>query len=150
MSDIRSLAIEYNQRTWTLLEQDARNAAEDAEMVTSAHTSFALWAKAGTAVHRQRGLWLIARVYSVLGEATLAAKYANQCRAVTEAHRDQMKDFDLVYALEAEARVLAISGKSAEAAELKAQVVSQAQGVEGAEDRRILVADIEALPWAPT
>lgn len=94
----------FNGRTWELLDKADRTPAENEEMVLVAYASLYHWTFVGSEVHRQRGVWMLAHVYSALGDAEQALKYAEQCLDLTEAHREKMEDFDIAYAYEAVAR----------------------------------------------
>ena len=76
--DHKSLAIALNQRTWTLLEKEARSAAESDEMIHAAHGSLWHWLQAGGPVQQQRGEWLIGRVYVVLANCGSIASAREQ------------------------------------------------------------------------
>ena len=65
-------AIDFNGKTWELLEKKDRTPDEDLRMLDYAHASLAHWRTAGAEVRNQRGQWLLARVYAVLGEGARA------------------------------------------------------------------------------
>jgi hypothetical protein len=52
-------ARECNQRVWALIAQSERSDDEEVELLDAAHASLFHWRYAGTAVHLQRGEWLI-------------------------------------------------------------------------------------------
>lgn len=126
MSDHRKFAIEFNNRVWALLEAEQRTPIETEEMIHAAHASHLHWCAAGTAVNRQRGLWLLARVYTVAGVPDRAAHYARTCAEVTESAPGEMAVFDPIYAREALARVAAMNGVP-EAARMRAAVRAEAE-----------------------
>ncbi len=55
-----------NGKTWDLLGKEDRTREEDELMVLTASASLYHWLQIGTAVHAQRGEWLLAQVYTVL------------------------------------------------------------------------------------
>jgi hypothetical protein len=83
-------AKQTNGKVWSLLAKPNRSADESTEMIEAAYTSLYHWRFVGTAMNLQRGEWLIARVYTVLGQAESALRYAQHCFYLTNAHREQM------------------------------------------------------------
>ena len=65
----RHFAAGLNGEVWGLLGKEERSVEEDERMVHAAHASCYHWLEIGTGLHQQRGEWLIARVYSELGQA---------------------------------------------------------------------------------
>ncbi len=72
-------AIDFHGKTWEMLEKQTRTPDDDERMLDFAHASLAHWRTAGGQVRHQRGEWLLARVYAVLGEGNLALKHAHRC-----------------------------------------------------------------------
>src|SRR5574339_3723 len=87
-----------NRRVWQLLQQPSRSPAEDDEMLHAAHACTYHWQFVGTAVHQQRGEWLISRVHVVLGQGNEALRHAQRCFELTESNKELMQDFDIAYA----------------------------------------------------
>lgn len=135
-----------NGRVWQLLEAERRTAEEDALMVHAAHACLYHWLQVGTVVNHQRGIWLLSRVYGVLGERTLALEYAQRCLALTEAHPGEMADFDVAYAYEGMARTLALNGEAAEARAYRQKAEEAGKAIAGDEDRQIFEGDLGADP----
>lgn len=136
-----------NGRVWNLLEKTERTQAEDEEMLHAAHASLYHWLHAGTALHHQRGLWMIARVHVVLGNAAAALRYASHCLELTEQHQDLMEDFDVAFAYEGMARAYALGGEQ-QGARRYHQLAEQAgQAIADQEDRDIFFADLEGGDW---
>ena len=84
-------------------------------MLDYAHASLAHWRAAGAEVRNQRGQWLLARVYAVLGEGARALKHAQLCYELIEKHKSGIEDFDFAFAYEAIARAYAANGDNADA-----------------------------------
>lgn len=140
-------AKKINGRVWELLEKTERSPSEDEEMVHAAHASLYHWLYAGSAVHHQRGAWMIARVQTVLGNAPEALRNARRCLELTEQHGDEMKDFDLAFAYEGLARAYALAGNRKEA-ENYLQLARQAgDKIADEEDRKIFFDDFEGGDW---
>jgi hypothetical protein len=140
-------AKEINGVAWELLEQDGRDEEEDERLILAAHASYYHWLHAGTNLHRQRGEWMLAHVYTVLGREEPAGHHARRCMAYTERFRTEMEDFDLAYAEEAVARAAALAG-DAETARRHRQV-AEALGarIGDEEDRTIFLGDLQRGPW---
>jgi hypothetical protein len=136
-----------NGEVWRLLAKSPRMPEEDKRMIHAAHACLYHWLHAGRAVHEQRGLWLLARVYGVLGDETQALRYAERCLALTEAQGGEMADFDLAYAQEGMARALALAGRRAKAKDYLAQARAAGEAIADAEDREIFQGDLVSEPW---
>jgi hypothetical protein len=140
----RKLAASLFNRVWTLLEQESRTEAEDAEMMHAAHASTYHWMQIGQPVNRARGEWQCSRVYAVLGLPGPALFHAQKVLDICQ--REGIADFDLAFAYEALARASALDGDEAEArrwAELARAACAQ---VAEDDDREIVQADLETLP----
>jgi hypothetical protein len=143
----RFFAVHYHGETWKLLEKPDRTRQEDELMIYTAHTSCCHWLKAGTGVNHQRGEWLIARVYSVLGLADMAVRHANRCLELTQQHASLMEDFDWAFAYECVARANAVAGNREEAVK-HVQLAQQAgEAIKEEEDRKIFFADFNGGDW---
>lgn len=136
-----------NGKTWELLGKTERTRDEDELMVLAASASLYHWLQVGTVVNAQRGEWLLARVYTVLEKHHPAMEHALRCQELTQQHRSEMKDFDIFYADEAMARVFALYGKIEEAKQYKILASEQAQKIADAEDKKIVMGDLEGEPW---
>jgi tetratricopeptide (TPR) repeat protein len=143
--------IEFAKRTngqvWKLLEKTDRTPAEDEEMECAAFASLYHWLQAGTQVHHQRGEWLIAHVYTILGEAESALKHANRCLELTEAYKNQMEDFDIAYAYEGMARANALSGNIEAAEKFLGLAESAGEEISDAESKKIFMGDLNSGAW---
>ena len=95
--DHRTLAIAAFNSVWDLLEKEGRSPEEDRLMLTRAHASLWHWLEAGTEVHHQRGVWMIARVYAELGWAAPARAFAEDAARRLEAQKDSFADFDFAF-----------------------------------------------------
>jgi hypothetical protein len=95
----RHFAIRFNSMTWNLLDKAGRTPEEDEWMLYSAIASCRHWLEAGKDLHHERGEWLIARVYAVLGLDQAALRHANRCLTLTEQYTAEMVDFDRAYAI---------------------------------------------------
>lgn len=156
MSDQKTYTIEeaqlhfaksFNGKVWELLGKKDRSPAEAEQMIHTAHASCAHWLSAGTALHHQRGEWLIARVYTVLGYSEPALRHARRCMALTEENATLMQDFDWAFAHEGLARAHALAGDRAEALHHLQIAQEKGQEVQDEEDKNIFTGDLEGGEW---
>lgn len=75
----RRFAAASNNRAWDLSAQ-TRNAAQDEEMLHTAHASAWHWSKVGTELNRMRATMLLAEVHALLGLGRPALRYAEEMR----------------------------------------------------------------------
>ncbi|HLC03665.1 MAG TPA: hypothetical protein VJK02_11555 [Anaerolineales bacterium] len=143
----RELAKQANSRAWLLLRKAERSPAEDAELVEAAYASLYHWRFAGTEVNRQRGLWLVAHVHTVLGDAAQAMKYAQACLELTNEYEDRMQDFDIAYAQEGISRAMALAGDYDAARDHMAMAQEAGDRILGPEDKSIFMGDFETGNW---
>ena len=83
----RQLAADLFNHTWALLDKADRTAANNDEMIHSAHASRYHWGEVRDhePVNLARGEWLCSRVYAILGRAEPALWHARRCLAINEA-----------------------------------------------------------------
>ena len=143
----RHFAIQFNGATWDLLDKKDRTKEDNDRMILSAYASLRHWLEAGTGVHHQRGEWLIARVYSVLGAAEGALYHANRCLELTEQYADEMEDFDRAYATEAVARANAIAGNHDEARKYLALAEEAGAAIADEQNKQIFDGDFNGGDW---
>jgi len=140
----RFFARTTNGLAWELLERPARNRDEDEQMVSAAHTSLFHWRQVGTPANWQRGEWLVARVQAALGRNAEAMRHVRACMDLTQSHPEAMEDFDVAFAHEGMARVLALAGEP-EAATLHLRRAEEAgRGNQDPEDRGVF---FDCLVW---
>ena len=143
----KDFAVEYNNLVWELLVRDTRSPEENEMMVHAAHASYLHWITAGNELHRQRGVWLLARVYAELSMGPMARKFAEQCNAMTQAHADQLEEFDKAYALEAMARSHAVSNEFEDAKYYYEQLKIETALIENPNDRELVESDTQSGNW---
>jgi hypothetical protein len=144
----RHFAIQFNGMAWDLLDKAGRTPEEDERMLYSAIASCRHWLEAGTGLHHQRGEWLIARVYAVLGLDQAALRHANRCLALTEQYAAEMEDFDRAYAYEAVARANAIAGNRNEALKYIALAEEAGAAIVDEQSKEIFHGDFNGGDWA--
>lgn len=142
---------EFAKRTnglvWNLLAKNDRTPAENEKLEYAAFASLYHWLQVGTEVHHQRAEWLIAHVYTVLGEAYPAIKHANRCMQLTEEHKSQMEDFDIAYAHEGMARANALSGNREVAEKHLGLAESSGESISNEQSKKIFVGDLNSGDW---
>lgn len=143
----KELARSTNGEVWKLLEKEERTVEEEHIMVDTAHASNYHWWHAGTVVNAQRGEWLLARVYTVLGHNQEALWHAKACLALTEANPDDMQDFDVAYSYEAVARAQALNGAAELAAANKSKASDLGAKIAAEEDRQWFETDFNSGEW---
>ena len=83
--DIVATAASLFNETWELIEAPDRSGEQDLAMLTAAVASRWHWAKVGGPEELATGDWQIAHVLSLLGEGSLAMRFATRALAVAEA-----------------------------------------------------------------
>ncbi|HET9910310.1 MAG TPA: hypothetical protein VFQ13_00400 [Anaerolineales bacterium] len=136
-----------NGRVWELLQKSERSQSDNDELLYAVYACTYHWKFAGTAVHQQRGEWLISRVHVVLGHAVEALRHAERCFELTKANKDLMKDFDLAYAFEGLARAHAMIGEQKMAEEFFGLARQAGNAIADDEDRSIFMGDFESGEW---
>src|SRR6266498_3696541 len=135
----KHFAQSINDQVWELLQKPHRSQADNDEMLYAAHACTYHWKFVGTAVHQQRGEWLIGHIHVVLGNSHEALRHAQRCSELTEANRDLMQDFDIAYAYEGLARAYASSGDRKKAGDFFALAQQAGDTIKGDEDKSIFM-----------
>jgi len=144
----RQLAAGLFNDTWRLLELPDRTAAQNDEMIHTAHASRWHWARIGHTANLARGEWMCARVYSEIGRAEPALWHASRCLAILEGLRpgeQGMEDFDLAGAFEGMARACLVAGDREGAASWIARARTALDDIHEPDDRKQIEADIDSL-----
>ncbi len=139
----RALAGNLFNQAWELLERDPRSAEDTDRLIHLAHASRLHWDNVGSDQERAIGEWQVSRVYVALGRPEPALFHAERC--VEYARRSGVEDWVEVSALEALARALAADGQWTSARETRDQAVAMLPGIEDAEDREVVAADLASL-----
>ena len=136
-----------NGRVWELLQKPGRSQPENDEMLHAAYACAYHWKFAGSAVHQQRGEWLISHVHVVLGHGNEALRHAQRCFELTQANRDLMQDFDIAYGFEGMARAQALLGDHRMAEEFLVLAQQAGSAIADEEDRSMFMGDFDAGEW---
>jgi len=142
--DERELARTLFNQTWTLLQKESRSADEDERMIHMVHASRFHWGNVGDDQNRAVGEWQCSRVYATLGRSEPALYHARRC--LDYADRPGMEVWLLASAHEGLARAQAVAGDLEAARDSRSRAIALADTVGDAEDRKIVIADIDTLP----
>ena len=143
-ADERRLAASLFNGTWTLMEKENRSRDEDDAMIHMAHASAHHWRQIGKPQNVARGEWQCSRVYAVLRRAEPSLHHARRVLDLCQEHG--LRDFDLAFAYEALARGHAIAGDAEQAREYTEQALAAAEDIAEADDRELLLTDLETIP----
>ena len=132
-------------RSWELLEMADRSPDQGRELVATAQASLYHWIQRPdvTPKHLSIGLWLVARVHSVLGHPEEAYRVAQDCLAVSR--EEELDAFCMAYAYEAVCRAALLCGDEGLAREQLAAACDCAGRVEDVENRALIDADLAEL-----
>ena len=140
-------AIQFHGKTWELLDKPDHTAEEKELLKDYAHASLAHWRVAGTPLNEQRGLWMLSRIYNVLGQVESALYYAQRCQELTLRHKDLMQDFDIAFAFEALARAHALAGDNESTHKYLIQAKEAGNNILDKEDLKIFLGDLNGGNW---
>jgi hypothetical protein len=140
-------AVDYHGKTWELLDKAQRSRDEDERLLDYAHASLAHWRTAGGAVRHQRGEWMLARVYAVLGDGAAALEHAQRCFQIFKESESEMEEFDLPFVYEAIARAQAVAGNAAEARKFLDLARKAGEGIQEVEDRELFFKELQSGDW---
>jgi uncharacterized protein YndB with AHSA1/START domain len=140
----RAQAVEANNAAWELLDDDARGADGDEELLRRAYAAAYHWQRAAGAgpANEARACYLVAKALLATRQPEAALRAAQRCLRVCREH--DLADFDLAYAHEARARALRSLGRDGEAA--AAWAAATAVPVADSEDRAVVEADFAGYP----
>ena len=142
----RALGSGLFNRTWDLLAIEHRTAAQDDELIDTAHASAWHWCQVGNPANEARGHWLCSRVYAVLGMGETALHHARRAVAIVEAGGAGIEDWDGPAAAEAMARALAVSGDLEGCATWRSRAAAGLERIAEPEDREVIERDLATLP----
>jgi DNA-binding transcriptional MerR regulator len=143
----RRQAVDLFNGVWRLLEKEDRTVEDDDTMLHMAHASRYHWGQVGGPEQLSRGEWQVSRVYAVLGRAEPAAYHARRSLEICRANG--IGDWDLAFAYEALARASAVADDKEQARAWTEQALAAAEDIAEAEDRELVVTDLESIPGQP-
>lgn len=97
-------------KAWELIDKKDRTAEEDEEMIRLSLSSTWHWTQRDDCIDQNMSIafWQTSRIYSILGHASDAKRYAKLCFSVSQG--DEIPPFFLGYAYEALARAEMVAG----------------------------------------
>jgi hypothetical protein len=130
-------------RAWQLIEKPDRTRGEDEQMIGLTHSSLWHWTQREDCTKKNLsiGYWQLARIYTIVGRPVEAKHYAQLCLE----HSQHEEPFFLGYAYEALARAEKLAGNDAIASECRATAAHLAETVQDAEERKLLMDDLNTL-----
>lgn len=108
----KKLGIRCFNQTWELIDSPKRSPEGDLDMITLAHASLWFWKhhEGHTPTNLSIGYWQLSRVYALVGDGMMAARFGQACVDVSD---DASVDtFYLAYGYEALARACTLLGQT--------------------------------------
>jgi len=139
----RNFAVSLFNRVWELLDKTDRSAVEEVELLNAAHASLYHWLQVGEAKNFSVGEWQLARVYATLRRAEPAVHHAQ--RSLDIAKQAALAPFYIAYGHEALARAYALSNNAEAVKTHLERARTLAQSVENADERSLLLKDLDGL-----
>ncbi len=139
----RRMAAELFNRTWELLDQPERTAAEDQEMLGAAYGSRYHWRIVGGPKQHCVSDWQVSRVWAVLGDAAKATTHGELSLELAE--RNGLGPFYTGYAHEALARAAALAGNNEESSRHLAEAEELSLDISKTDDADLLRSDLSDL-----
>jgi hypothetical protein len=139
----RYFAIESNNRAWHL-SIEARDAAQDEEMLSAAHASSWHWEAAGTDLNRMRAKMLLAEVHALLGLGATALAYAEEFRAYFLGR--ETLDWELAFTHVVYAHAAHAAGATENYRSAYQEAVAALAAIAGEEDRAIVMKTFRQVP----
>lgn len=141
----REFAIMFTEYAWDIMAKDEWDDNDDFYLIHTAHAALMHWTQLGDMEQVQRGLWLLARIYTLLEMPENAMIHAAQCLAVTE--HENVTGTDKAYAFEAQARASALGEDFDTADEYYRKAHQEILAITDEEERDMLLEDLTEGPW---
>lgn len=140
-------AVEYNNRTWSLLAQDSRNEEENELMIHNAHASLMHWKEAGTQINELRAYYLLTNAYAAAGEGQAALRYADRSLALEQDKPEGLADWDTAFIYDAVARAHAADGNADLTQQYRNHAREAGELIANEEDRKIFNETFQSGNW---
>lgn len=141
----REFAIMFTDYAWDIMTKDEWDDNDDFYLIHTAHAALMHWTQLGDLEQVQRGLWLLARVYTMLEMPENALIHAGQCLAITE--HENIGGADKAYAFEAQSRASALAEDNDTADEYFRKAHQEILALTDEEDREMMMEDLMEGPW---
>ena len=140
----RRFASFANNRAWTLAEMPRRSAQEDEEMLHAAHASAHLWSAIGNERNAAFADLLLGQVHALLGNATLATRYAKSAGEFFSNGASAPEELAMVHTVAANAAHC--SGDAASHRREYAAAVSAIDAIANEKEKEIALATLCVVP----
>lgn len=133
----RWFAVEFNNRSWDIIESQDRSAEQVEELIHTAHASVRHWIEAGKPINRLRGYCLLAHAYCTADDGATALNWARRCVDLLEPLAADVTGFDRASALGCLARSQRRAGQADAAKETTARTMAAIAELADAEERSV-------------
>jgi hypothetical protein len=140
----RAFAPALFNATWQLIEKEGRSEDDDLAMLLSAAGSRWHWGRVGGPEQQASGDWQVAHVLSLLGEGSLALRFAR--RNLATATENDWTGWRLASAHEGVARAYATIGDTAQRDEHIAAAEQALAAETDHEDRKVIADQLASIP----
>ena len=132
-------------KAWDLIDKSERTPQEDEEMIRLSLASQYHWSQRDdrSSTSASIGFWQTSRIYSILGQADNARRYAQLCLGVSQG--EDVPPFYLGYAYEASARAEAVGGNEQEMKAFLAKANSTADEIKKVEEKKMFLDDLSTI-----
>lgn len=136
--------------SWQLMGKATRTMEEAEELIALGHTSLWHWMQRPDCTPHNLSIahWLLSRIYSVLGDAPMAQRYAGSCLRISM--EGNVAPMLLGFANEALARAAMVQRDWTTVAEFLRQADELVEQVDEAGDRKVLTDDLATIRDALT
>jgi hypothetical protein len=150
LEEHKKLGINFFNKIWSFIENKDRLPEDDEMMLHYAHASTLHWILSDCPkVNKQRGFWILSRVYSLLNRPESALIYGKLCLDYIETPTEDngFAQFDVAYANEAMARAYAISGNKANFEKYYNLARIEGDKITDEGDKKYWDSDFASEPW---
>ena len=140
----RRLAVQANNRAWSLSERLNRSAEEEQDMLEAAHAAMFFWRMVGNESNLAHAQQLLAHVYALRGEGGEAERYHDQ--SFTYFQGGECDAWEVALSHCVAANVAAATGDAVRHAAQLALARSTTVALTDPEDRKIIEATLAVVP----
>lgn len=140
---------EFNNGIFPLLEKPDRSNEETEKMIQMAFASTLHWSEYSGCkyANKVRGINMITTALAYAGRKESALYYARKNFEMVTERPGEVEDFDVSFMLMQYARALALNDMHNEARERYNECLQSIEKIADAEDKQIVIADLNAGPW---
>lgn len=130
---------------WDLIDKPDRSADDDRQMLTLAFASRWHWGEVGSAENKAIADWQVAHVASLIGETSLALKYAQAAYDAARS-RDDLPDWLRASTAQGLARAHACAGDRASYEVYATEARQLVEQLDDEEDRELILGQLASIP----